>query len=111
MLQCSGQVRIFCAVVSTKQSTGFCFCLERLPGVPKKHSRELNPKRAKVSLGVGAISPFLAGGFFWAPVPRYPGCQEFFFLIQALCGEPGKRGAKFYHTSSAVSFTLSNPDR
>ena len=103
MLQCSGQVRILYPVVSTEQSTGFFFCLERLPGVPKTHSRELIPKRAKVRLGVGAISHFLARGCFWAPVPRYPGRLEFFFLIQALRGEQEKRGA--------VSFPLHNPDR
>ena len=79
-----------------------------MPGVPKKHSRELIRKRAKVKLGVGAISLFLARGFFWAPVPRYPGCKKFFFPIQSLRGEPGKRGAKLYHIPS---FPLSNPDR
>ena len=55
-------------------------------------------------VGVGAISPFLAIGFFWTPVPRYPGCQEVFFLIQG--GEPGQRGTKLYHTPSVVSLPL-----
>ena len=50
--------------------------------------------------------PFISKRIFLGTCPSLPWVPGVFFLIQALCGEPGKRGAKLYHTPSAVSFTL-----